>query len=212
MAHSSEELAAVVVDHLADILAGTCSITVELITSHEGDRSMAEILAGLRLLYDDLKLRESQVVGVEVLTEALDKLSTKNDELEQSRAALAALTSELSTPIIKLWEGVLMTPLVGTIDAVRARQIMERLLPAVSSDRASYVVVDLTGVKAIDAGTVDHFLQIAGAVRLLGAEIIFAGIQPEVSVALVSLGADLSAFTATRDVKDALARCMRRVQ
>jgi anti-anti-sigma factor len=209
MASSNDEIARVVVEHLSDILAGTCSITPDDIARYEDDRSMGEILVGLRLLYDDLKLRESQVVRVEVLSEALERLSAKNRELEESRAALAALTSELSTPIIKLWKGVLMTPLVGTIDAGRARQIMERLLPAVTNDRATHVVVDLTGVKSIDTGTISHFLQIAGAVRLLGAEIIFAGIRPEVSLALVGLGVDLSALVATRDVRDALARCMR---
>jgi anti-anti-sigma regulatory factor len=206
---NSDEIARVVVAHLTDILTGECSITREEIEQCGDDRAMCEILSGLLFLHEDLKFREAHVVRVEELQKALNKVEQQNRELEESRAALAALAAELSTPVITLWEGVVMMPIIGRVDAARAASILERLLGSVASSRAKHAVLDITGVKGIDDGLASHFLRIAGAVRLLGAELILAGTRPEVAQAFVAVGADLTAVTSVRDVKAALALCMR---
>lgn len=207
---SSDEIAQIVVGHLSDILTGECSITREDIADRYGDNpAMCAILTGLLFLYEDLRFREAHVVRAEELQKALSELADKNRELEQSRAALAALAAELSTPVITLWDGVVMMPIIGRVDGPRARSIMERLLGSVASGRARYAVLDVTGVRVLDHAMADHFLRIGGAVRLLGAELILAGVQPEIAQALAALGADLSGITAAPDVKGALALCLR---
>ena len=103
MAHSSEDIAQLVTQHLFDIASGRCSITREQILAGQEDQSLSEILTGLLMLHEDLQLRSSQLVRAEELKAALEKLAERNRELEQSRAELAALNAQLSTPIIKIW-------------------------------------------------------------------------------------------------------------
>src|SRR5258706_16414821 len=121
---SGEGIAGLVVKHLVDINAGRCTITPDQIAELGDDRHLTEILTGLLCLHEDLVLREEQRRGVaSELKDLVGRLEEKNRELEESRAALATLAAELSTPIIKVWTGVLMMPLVGTVDGSRASEI-----------------------------------------------------------------------------------------
>jgi len=212
MAHSSEDIAQLVTQHLFEIAAGRCSITREQILAGQEDQSLSEILTGLLLLHEDLQLRNSQVVRAEELAAALAKLADRNRELEQSRAELAALNAQLSTPIIKIWNGVLMIPLLGAFDAVRASDMTERLLTAIQVERASYLILDITGVAEIDAPTANHFLRIVQATRLLGAETLITGLRPAVATALVALGVDLSSLNTLRTAEAALRHCQSRTR
>jgi anti-anti-sigma regulatory factor len=210
MSRSAEELAAVVIEHLSEILGGACSITREDLDAHADDPSMSEILTGLRYLHEDLVFRESERARAEEgLKEVVHRLEEQNREIEESRATVEALAVELSTPIIKVWEGVLMVPLIGTFDSARAHDMMDRLLSAVVREKAPHVILDLTGVKRIDTDTADRFLRVIGALRMLGTRGIVAGVPPEVSMALVKLGVDISGIMTTRDVQQALAYCMK---
>ena len=210
MAHSSEDIAQLVTQHLFDIASGRCTITREQILAGQEDQSLSEILTGLLMLHEDLQLRNSQVVRAEELAAALAKLADRNRELEQSRAELAALNAQLSTPIIKIWNGVLMIPLLGAFDAVRASDMTERLLTAIQVERASYLILDITGVAEIDAPTANHFLRIVQATRLLGAETLITGLRPAVATALVALGVDLSSLNTLRTAEAALRHCQSR--
>lgn len=107
---------------------------------------------------------------------------------EQQQNALR----ELSTPLIPLSDEVLVLPLIGTIETLRAQQILETLLEGVSSHRVRTVIVDITGVLVVDTQVANVLLRAAQATRLLGAETILTGIRPEVAQTLVQLGADLS--------------------
>jgi rsbT co-antagonist protein RsbR len=210
MALSGSDIAQRVIDHLLEITAGTCSITHEMIEAVGDDRAMCEILTGLLYLHEDLVLRARERERAEgELRAAVDQLATQNNELDKSRAEIAALVAELSTPILRVWESVLMMPLVGTIDHARAADIMESLLSAVVAERALFTVLDVTGVTNIDTATADQFLRIIRALKLLGATGVIAGVQPSVSLAITGLGVDLAGIKTFRNARDALVYCMR---
>ncbi|WP_438022735.1 GAF domain-containing protein [Sorangium sp. So ce233] len=137
------------------------------------------------------------------------ELRERNEELERSKVLLAQLADELSTPLIKLGDRVLMAPLIGSVDDARAASIMDRVLSAVSAERAAHVILDVTGVSRMDEGTAGHLVRLVRAAALLGAEAILAGVPPRVATSLVSLGVDLSGVSTVRDVKAALDRCYR---
>jgi rsbT co-antagonist protein RsbR len=107
--------------------------------------------------------------------------------IEAQRATIRALT----TPFIPLAEGLIAMPLVGTIDGARAQQILETLLRGISEQRARTAIMDITGVKLVDAAVADGLLRAARAARLLGAEVILTGVSPEVARVLVELSIDM---------------------
>lgn len=99
---------------------------------------------------------------------------------------------ELSTPLIPLTNDVLIMPLVGTIDSQRAQQVMEALLEGVAQYQAELAILDITGVAVVDTQVAQAFMQAAKAVRLLGAQVMLTGIQPQIAQTLIHLGVDLS--------------------
>lgn len=133
--------------------------------------------------------------------ELTEKLST----IERQRQAI----SQLSSPIIQVWAGVLTVPIVGEIDATRASHLLENLLAEVLRTRARYAILDLTGVDAVDTSAVAHFFRILRAIELLGARCIMSGIKPAVAQAMISLGVDMSRVTTMATLEDALQSCLR---
>jgi rsbT co-antagonist protein RsbR len=108
---------------------------------------------------------------------------------------------ELSTPVLQVREGMLILPIIGLIDSLRAKQLTEQLLRAIRSNRAKAVVVDITGVPAVDSKIANHILQTVDAARLMGARVIITGLSPEVAQALVTLGVDISRVTTVGDLQ-----------
>ncbi|WP_437681763.1 AAA family ATPase [Sorangium sp. So ce131] len=137
------------------------------------------------------------------------ELRERNEELERSRLLLSQLADELSTPLIRLGDRVLMAPLIGGVDDARAASIMDRVLSAISAEGAAHVILDVTGVSRMDASTAGHLVRLVRAAGLLGAQAILAGVPPRVAASLVSLGVDLSGVSTVRDVRAALERCYR---
>jgi rsbT co-antagonist protein RsbR len=111
---------------------------------------------------------------------------------------------ELSTPVIRVQRGVLLLPLVGTVDSHRAQQIMETLLTRVVDEQARVVIVDIAGVPVVDTKVADHLLKTTEAVRLLGAETIVSGISAQVARTIVQLGVDISAIHTRARLEDAI--------
>lgn len=125
---------------------------------------------------------------------------------EQQRSIL-----ELSTPVIRLWEGILALPLIGTIDSVRAAQIMENLLTAIVRQRASHVILDVTGVPVFDTSVASYLLKTVGAATLLGAYCILVGISPQMAQTLVHLDVDFSRLTTAGSLEDGLRQALARL-
>lgn len=123
---------------------------------------------------------------------------------ERKVEEMAIIVRELSTPVIPLWDRILALPLIGSIDTGRAQLIMENLLDGITRHRATEVIIDITGVPAIDTRVAQHLLQTVEAARLLGAECIITGIRPEVAQTMVSLGIDLSGISTRRDLQNGI--------
>ena len=108
---------------------------------------------------------------------------------------------ELSTPVLQVRERLLILPIIGVIDPYRARQLTEQLLRAIRTNRARVVVIDITGVAAIDASVANHLVLTVEAARLLGATVIVTGLSPEIAQTLVKIGVDLGKMTTVGDLQ-----------
>jgi rsbT co-antagonist protein RsbR len=129
-------------------------------------------------------------------TELLDKLALLTVEVYmKTREELIARQQqdmlELSTPVVKLWEGVLALPMIGTLDSARTQVVMETLLQRIVETGAEVAILDITGVPTVDTLTAQHLIKTVTAARLMGAECIISGIRPQIAQTIVHLGVDL---------------------
>jgi len=108
---------------------------------------------------------------------------------------------ELSTPVLQVRERLLILPIIGVIDAQRARQLTEQLLRDIRANRAKVVVVDVTGVPAIDSAVANHLVQTVEVSRLMGASVIITGLSLEIAQTLITIGVDLSKMNAVGDLQ-----------
>jgi rsbT co-antagonist protein RsbR len=118
--------------------------------------------------------------------------------------------SELSTPVVKLWDGVLALPLIGTLDSARTQVVMENLLQSIVDYGAEIAVIDITGVPTVDTLVAQHLLKTVAAARLMGADCIISGIRPQIAQTMVHLGVDLDVTTKS-SLADAFAVALRRM-
>ena len=128
------------------------------------------------------------------------ELEAKLETIELQQTALR----ELSTPIIEVWSGVLCLPVVGVVDSHRSAEMTETLLDTIYTKQARTAIVDITGIDVMDTKTADHFIKMARAVRLLGADCILSGINPSIAQTLTHIGVDLAGVRTVRNLRDAL--------
>ncbi len=102
---------------------------------------------------------------------------------------------ELSTPVVRLWDGVLALPLIGTLDSSRTQVVMENLLQAIVDQAAAIAIIDITGVPTVDTLVAQHLLKTIAAARLMGADCIISGIRPQIAQTMVHLGVELSVIS-----------------
>ncbi|MGW4548099.1 STAS domain-containing protein [Streptomyces violaceorubidus] len=117
---------------------------------------------------------------------------------------------EVATPVIRLWEGIVAVPLIGTLDSARSQVVMENLLEAIVAQRARYAILDITGVPTVDSLVAQHLMKTVAAARLMGAECIVSGIRPAIAQTIVHLGIDLGSITTRASLADALAHALTR--
>ena len=123
---------------------------------------------------------------------------------DQSNAML-----ELSTPVVRLWDGIIAVPLVGTLDSARTQLVMEKLLDTLVATGADHAVIDITGVPTVDTEVAQHLLKTVAAARLLGAECTISGIRPQVAQTIVSLGIEFGDIATKATLADALALALK---
>jgi rsbT co-antagonist protein RsbR len=131
------------------------------------------------------------------------------DAREELIADQAEELLELATPVVKLWDGVVAVPLVGTLDSARAQVVMERLLQALVDTGSPYAIIDITGVPAVDTQVAQHLLKTVVAARLMGADCIISGIRPQIAQTIVALGIEFGDIPTKASLADALRHVLR---
>jgi rsbT co-antagonist protein RsbR len=148
-------------------------------------------------------------------TQLLDRLGLYTTEVfQKSREEVIARQQEelleLSTPVVKLWEGVLALPIIGTLDSARTQIVMENLLQEIVNTGAEIAIVDITGVPTVDTVVAQHLLKTIAAARLMGADCIISGIRPQIAQTIVHLGVELDVVSKAT-MADAFALALRRL-
>lgn len=143
-------------------------------------------------------------------TELLDKLGLFTTEVHQKTREQVIQRQqeemlELSTPVVKLWEGILALPMIGTLDSNRTQIVMEALLQKIVETGSQVAIIDITGVPTVDTLVAQHLLKTVTAARLMGAECIISGVRPQIAQTIVHLGVDLGGVVTKATLADAFA-------
>jgi len=117
---------------------------------------------------------------------------------------------ELSTPVVKLWDGVLALPMIGTLDSARTQVVMETLLQRIVETGSAVAILDITGVPTVDTLVAQHLLKTIAAARLMGADCIISGVRPQIAQTIVHLGVDLGNVITKATLADAFALALQR--
>jgi rsbT co-antagonist protein RsbR len=117
---------------------------------------------------------------------------------------------ELSTPVVRVWDGILAVPLVGTLDSARTQVVMEKLLESLVATGAQHAIIDITGVPTVDTEVAQHLLKTVMAARLMGAECTISGIRPQIAHTIVSLGIEFGDVLTKATLADALGHALSR--
>jgi len=129
---------------------------------------------------------------------------TDQRRLETEKQKQSALIMEMSTPVMQLWDNILLLPVVGLVDSKRVQLIMEAALQKILDYQAKVLILDIQGVPAVDSAVANHLIQITKATRLMGCTSIVTGISPEISQALVNLGIELGDIVTQATLKDGM--------
>ena len=164
------------------------------VLEHSGDLEGYRAFAHLSRIVDDLGM-----FMLETYAATRETVIT-----EQAETLL-----ELSTPVVKLWDGIVALPLVGTLDSARTQVVMEALLQTLVDTGSEHAIIDITGVAAVDTQVAQHLLKTVQAARLLGAECIISGIRPQIAQTVVALGIEFGDIRTKATLADALATAIR---
>ncbi len=175
-------------------LAASGDYDVDIEVDEDNIDALTAIETGVGVLITDL--------GSEVIEsrKRAEELQEKLELIEKQRQAI----EELSTPIIKIWDQVLVLPLIGTLDTRRSQRLTEALLTDIADTQSKVTILDITGVPTVDSAVANHLLKTVSAVKLLGAECVITGIRPDVAQTIVHLGVDLSEVETLSNLSEGL--------
>ncbi len=184
------------------------------------DQTAMFVFSLKRPLFDRLRselAKEPEALAEETwtTTELLDKLGLLTVKaFQRSREEVINRQQEelleLSTPVVKLWDGVLAVPMIGTLDSARTQLVMESLLHRIVEQGAEIAIIDITGVPTVDTLVAQHLLKTVTAIRLMGADCIISGVRPQIAQTIVHLGVDLQGVTTKANLADALSLALKR--
>ncbi len=190
-----------VIEALAFATVDQFDSCLELMRSQLEVDEFAELETAFTIFVEELAAAKASLRDALIKHEAANReLESKLETIEMQQAAIR----ELSTPIIEVWSGVLCLPVVGIVDSQRSAEMTESLLDTIVSKQSRVAIVDITGIDILDTKTADHFVKMAKAVRLLGAECILTGINPNIAQTLTQIGVDLTGIRTLRNLRDAL--------
>ncbi len=136
-------------------------------------------------------------------------LTERKQAEDRIRKQAQEILEMATVPIVQVWKGIVLVPLIGTLDSARTQQLMERLLDRVTETESPVAVIDITGVPTIDTQTAQHLLETVSAVRLLGADVILTGVRPVIAQTLVHIGVDLSTISTRSSLAAGLQTALR---
>ena len=171
------------------------------------------LIAAIR--HDLAKSQDKLFDAVWTATELLDGLALVTTEAylatrEQLILRQQEELMELSTPVVKLWDGILALPIIGTLDSARTQVVMENLLQTVVSTNSRFAIIDITGVPTVDTLVAQHLLKTITAARLMGAECIISGVRPQIAQTIVHLGINLEDVMTRANLADAFGLALQR--
>jgi rsbT co-antagonist protein RsbR len=158
--------------------------------------------------HDLTKAQDKMFDAMRQATEVLDGLAlvtaeayitTREELIHRQQQELM----ELSTPVVKLWDGILALPIIGTLDSARTQVVMENLLQTVVTTNSRFAIIDITGVPTVDTLVAQHLLKTITAARLMGAECIISGVRPQIAQTIVHLGINLEDVMTRANLSDA---------
>lgn len=160
---------------------------------------------------------EALASAIWTTTKLLDQLGLYTVEsYQQSREEIIRRQQqeliELSTPVVKLWDGIVAVPLIGILDSARTQVVMENLLESIVAINASVAIIDITGVPVVDTLVAQHLLKTVAAARLMGADCIISGIRPQIAQTIVHLGVELRDIVTKATLADAFALALQQRQ
>jgi rsbT co-antagonist protein RsbR len=169
----------------------------------------------MAIRHDLDKHQEELLETIWTATTLLDKLalltaesymSTREELISRQQQELL----ELSTPVVKLWDGILALPIIGTLDSSRTQVVMEELLQTVVATNSKFAIIDITGVPTVDTLVAQHLLKTITAARLMGAECIISGVRPQIAQTIVHLGINLEDIITKAKLADAFALALQK--
>ena len=177
---------------LDQVIAEMSQLREPVTAVFDGDPGAAMVPAAL--------VAASELVGALRVAAVAVLLDESDDVAARQRQELM----EAATPVIRLWEGIVAVPLIGTLDSGRSQVVMESLLNGIVEEQAEVAILDITGVPMVDTLVAQHLMKTALAVRLMGAECVISGIRPQIAQTIVHLGIDLGEITTRATLSDAL--------
>lgn len=189
------------IEHIEDVLSSIAAGELDLRIESEIEDDLAGVEQAINLLIDDLthELKKSMKMKEE-LEDKLNKIQEQQKTILQQQEDLM----ELSSPVSKVWENILILPVIGTLDSQRTQIMMENLLQKIVSTGCTTAILDITGVPTVDTQVANHLLKTVTAARLLGAECIVSGISPAIAQTIVHLGINLTNILTKATLQDAM--------
>jgi len=194
------------INFIEDVLSSVAAGDMNARINSEINDDLSGIEAAIDLLINDLtdELKQRKKMHQEV-EEKLAKIQEQQKTILQQQQDLL----ELSSPVSKVWDNVLILPVIGTLDSQRTQVMMENLLEKIVETGCTIAILDITGVPTVDTQVANHLLKTVTAARLLGAECIISGISPAIAQTIVHLGIDLSSIRTKATLQDAMIFAMR---
>lgn len=194
------------IEHIEDVLSSVAAGDLDLRIESAIEDDLTGVEQAINLLIDDLthELKKSKKMK-EDLEEKLLKIQDQQKTILQQQEDLM----ELSSPVTKVWDNILILPVIGTLDSQRTQIMMENLLHKIVETGCTISILDITGVPTVDTQVANHLLKTVTSARLLGAECIISGISPAIAQTIVHLGIDLSSIRTKATLQDAMIFAMK---